>query len=177
MSGRNQRLWWGLAIIVLAVALGYCAWFARDLLGGQAQLAPGQTFTDRRGVSYTVLAREELTEMAGYTFGEDNVAAPGTVFLRYTVAIDNYSFDETDDYSTVCTFDLANTHGHFWQTRTFVDETRPASCAVDADQVTGSQLVYQVFQVPEAMLDQVAGLALTSPPRGSAPIISEAPGA
>lgn len=168
----GNRFWWTLAIIVLAMAVGYSVWFARDLFVGEYVLPPGATYTDRHGVSYTVLAREELTEIDAFSLTNENIAPEGAVFLRYTVAVDNYVYIEGDDYSTVCSFDLSNGQGDAWQGAGLYDEQRSVICESEPDGITRSQLVYPVFLVPTSMLDQVAGLIPNTVP-GDVPVLSE----
>ena len=60
MTGRRRGFWWMLAGIVIAVAVGFCAWFARDLFLAPRVLKPGEGYTDPLGVTYTVVSREVL---------------------------------------------------------------------------------------------------------------------
>lgn len=173
---RGQAFWWLLASIVLVLAIGYCGWMARELFAGQWSLPPGQSFTDRTGVTFTVLAREELTEIDAFSLSDENIALEGAVFLRYTVAVDNYVYIEGDDYSTVCSFDLVRDDGASWMSVGLYDEIRQPICATKPEEITRSQLVYPVFMVPIEMVDSVSGVVLNTPPAGSAPIMSEPAG-
>lgn len=171
---RGPGFWWTLAIIVLVLAIAYSGWMARELLFVRHHaLAPGEPFTDRTGVTFTVLSREELTEVDAFSLSGENIALDGAVFLRYTVAVDNYVYIEDNDYSTVCSFDLVRNDGQSWLSTPLYDEARQSICRSDADEITRSQLVYPIFMVPTAMVDSVAGLLLNTPPAGSAPILSE----
>ncbi len=47
MTGRRRGFWWMLAGIVIAVAVGFCAWFARDLFLAPRVLKPGEGYPAR----------------------------------------------------------------------------------------------------------------------------------
>lgn len=172
MNNRGRGFWWLLAAIMVALALGFCAWLARDLYLKPRQLDPGEVYTDPLGVSYTVLAREIVDELPD---GSDDVIhpVPGAVFLRYTIAVDNYVFEEGSDIATVCTFELVSTSGEIWDDEWIHDPVRDHVCRTDPDEITASQQVTASFQVPESMLDQVVGLVSDSVPGSQFPIISE----
>lgn len=164
----SRRIWWVLTSIVLVLAIGFCLWWARDLLGRQAVLGPGQTYTDPLGVSYTVLAREEVTEIGdGYDLHRP---VAGATLLRYVVQIDNYVFLEGDPNAGICVFDLVTSSGAAWEaTRTF-DVSRPSSCESEAP-YPSSQQVYPVFEVPIEMVDQIVGLTYSYAPGHSFPVL------
>lgn len=172
MKTRGRGFWWLLAAITVAVAVGFCAWLARDLYLKPKVLPAGQTYTDPLGVSYTVLGREILDELPDELHGPVS-AVPGAVFVRYTIAVDNYVYVEGDDISGVCTFELVSTSGESWSSEWNYDPLREGTCNTDPEEITPSQQVTASFQVPEKMLDQIVGLVVDTVPGSQFPIISE----
>lgn len=166
----GQRLWWTLAILVIVLALGFCVWIARELWRQPATLPHGVGFTDRLGVTYTVLAVEQLTEVPDGL--EVHYAPEGAVLLRYNVAVDNYVWIEGDPFSTVCSFELVRDDGERWISVTPFDSDRTKICRTDEQEFTSSQQVYPVFEVPVDMVDRIVGLVGDTVPAGTFPIIS-----
>ncbi|WIY82590.1 hypothetical protein [Propionimicrobium sp. PCR01-08-3] len=172
LPSRGPGFWWTLTAIVLAIAVGYCAWLARDLYRSPKVLAPGAGYTDPLGVTYTVLAREQVDELPG---GWDDTMHPasGAVFLSFTVAVDNFVYVEGDGSSTLCSFDLMATSGEVWTSVDSYDPTRSSICKLEPDEITASQQVVSSFEVPVNMLDQVVGLVSDTVPHEQFPVISE----
>ncbi len=83
----------------------------------------------------------------------------GAVFLRYTVAVDNFVYVEQDDRSTICSFELLSASGDVWEDKANYDPMRDRICRLDSDEITPSQQVVASFEVPEQLVDQAVGLA------------------
>lgn len=166
----GRRLWWTLAIGVIVLAVGFCLWIARDLWRRPDALPPGAGFTDRLGVTYTVVAVEKVDEVPDGL--QIHTAPEGAVLLRYIVAVDNYVWIENDPYSTVCSFELVRDDGQRWDHITPFDEHRTKICLTDEEEITASQQVYPVFEVPENQVDRIIGLVGDTVPEGDFPIIS-----
>ena len=173
MTGRRRGFWWMLAGIVIAVAVGFCAWFARDLFLAPRVLKPGEGYTDPLGVTYTVVSREVLDELPDGSSGTIRPVA-GVVFLRYTVAVDNFVYVEQDDRSTICSFELLSASGDVWEDKANYDPMRDRICRLDSDEITPSQQVVASFEVPEQLVDQAVGLISNTVTYGLFPVISPA---
>lgn len=172
MRGRGRGFWWLLACLTVAVAVGFCAWLARDLYLKPRVLEPGEPYTDPLGVSYTVLGRELLDRLPDGP--SDTIqSVPGAVFVSYTIAVDNYVYVEDSDISTVCSFELVSASGAAWDAEWNDDPSHDRICRTDPDEITPSQQVVLSFQVPEQMLDQIVGLVCDSVPGKQFPVISE----
>ncbi len=66
MTGRRRGFWWMLAGIVIAVAVGFCAWFARDLFLAPRVLKPGEGYeiTPSQQVVASFEVPEQLVDQA-----------------------------------------------------------------------------------------------------------------
>ncbi|GAA2180275.1 hypothetical protein GCM10009785_10430 [Brooklawnia cerclae] len=170
-------VWWVPACLVVALAVAFCLFTARDLFPMRyVTQRPGATWTDRYGISYTVLAREQLDEVPG--IGTAPVPADeGAVFLRYTVQVDGYVYLEGESGATVCLFSLVDADHLTWERSSDVyDELRPGTCRTDDSddgESAPSQQVYPVFEVPESMVGGLVGLLPTNAERFGAPLLSE----
>lgn len=160
----------------MLVAAGvFCVWYARDQIPKRYDiLPPGQSTTTDSQITYTVVAREVMED---YTSSDGTPYPPpsGSVYVRYTVQVDGYFYDESNPYSTVCSFDLINHSGQRWTDRGIdaYDEMFPRLCRTEAPLLTSTQQIYPMFVVPVHRLDELAGLVPTYEPGWVMPVISE----
>lgn len=169
----SRRAWWIAAALVTVAALVFCGWWARDLLARPGIHPAGASFTDHNGVTFTVIGREELSRIESN--GELIVEAhEGAVLLRYTVQIDDYTWDAENKTTTSCGLNLVRADREEWQgwALSHYDPQRPIGCNVDPGYTT-SQQIYPVFEVPVDQVDDLLGLINPGAPDGWFPIISE----
>ena len=172
---RRAAWWWTLAAAVIALAVGFCVWFAYPVRTPHLiRLPPGATLVGGRGISYPVLARNYLQVLDAY--GHHFVAPPGAVIVEYIVQVDGYIWPGDALETSLCTFDLYGRDGLKWAP---MDESSMAyrkSCRT-RDPTLTSQQVASHHLVPERELAGLIGLVLQTlddpRPDTELPVISE----